>query len=142
MTLSCTPRPKNERKLPIVFHHNGLITVSARLIAPGSRLVDTGGEFLRCLQGSKGGAACLRPRRPCQPLPKPHKVEGRCSRQMLQMRLGESNVARVPEATPSNTLRVGALDTCPRGILVMKYFGGLSLPRGLQRLILLALLES
>src|SRR5262245_29815962 len=103
---------------------------------------DTGGEFLRCLQGSKGGAACLRPRRPCQPLPKPPKVEGRGRRQMLPMRLGESNVARVPETTPAHTLRVGALDACPRGILAMQYFGGLPLSRGLQRLVRLARLKS
>src|SRR6266567_1069177 len=32
----------NERELTIVFHQNGLSTVSARLIAPGSRLVGFG----------------------------------------------------------------------------------------------------
>ena len=32
--------PKSESKLAIVFHQNGLSTVSARLIAPGSRLVE------------------------------------------------------------------------------------------------------
>ena len=42
MALSCTQRPKNERKLAIVFHQNGLSTVPARLIAPGSRLVGFG----------------------------------------------------------------------------------------------------
>jgi len=46
--------------------------------AVGDTSVDTGGEFLRCLQGSKGGAACLRPRRPCEPLPQPHDVQGFC----------------------------------------------------------------
>ena len=34
--------PKTEGKLPIVLHQNGLSTVSARLIAPGSRLVGLG----------------------------------------------------------------------------------------------------
>jgi hypothetical protein len=53
--------------------------------AAGDMNVDTGGEFLRCLQGSKGGAACLRPRRSCQPLPKPHNVQGCGSHQMLQV---------------------------------------------------------
>ena len=38
---------------------------------------DTGGEFLRCLQCGKGGATCLRPWRPRQPLPQSHKVQGR-----------------------------------------------------------------
>ena len=37
--------PKNESKLAIIFHQNGITIVSARLIAPGSRLVDTGGEL-------------------------------------------------------------------------------------------------
>jgi hypothetical protein len=31
--------------LSIIFHQNGLNTVSARLIAPGDMSVDTGGEF-------------------------------------------------------------------------------------------------
>jgi hypothetical protein len=44
---------------------------------------DTGGEFLHCLQGSKGGAACLRLRRPRQPCPKPYHVESRCGCYML-----------------------------------------------------------
>jgi hypothetical protein len=61
---------------------------------------------------------------------------------MLQMRLGEPHIARVPEATPANTLCVGALDACPRGILTMKCFGYLPLPRSLQRFMLLVLLES
>ena len=61
---------------------------------------------------------------------------------MLQMGLGEPNIARLPEATPANPLRMGALDACPRGILTMKCFGCLPLPCSLQRLILLALLES
>jgi len=42
--------PKSERTLAIVFHQNGLSTVPARLIAPGSRLVGfgpTNGEKLR-----------------------------------------------------------------------------------------------
>jgi hypothetical protein len=103
---------------------------------------DTGGEFLRCLQGSKGGATCLRPRRPCQPLPKPYTVQGCGRRHMLQMGLGEPTRARLPEATPANTLRVGALDACPRGILTTTCFGCLPLPHSLQRLIRRALLES
>jgi hypothetical protein len=37
-----TQEPKSERELTIVFHQNGLNTVSARLIAPGSRLVGFG----------------------------------------------------------------------------------------------------
>jgi hypothetical protein len=37
--------PKSERKLVLVFHQNGRSTVSARLIAPDSRFVDTVGEL-------------------------------------------------------------------------------------------------
>jgi hypothetical protein len=111
-------------------------------VASGDTLVGTGGEFLRGLQGSKGRTACLRPRRPCQPFPKPHKVQGCGSRQMLHMGLGEPTIARLPEATPANTLRVGALDAGSRGVLTLEGFGGLPLPRRLQRLIRLALLES
>ena len=44
--LKCAQEPKSEREMVLVFHQNGLSTVPARLIAPGSRLVDTGGEFL------------------------------------------------------------------------------------------------
>jgi hypothetical protein len=40
--LSSPWKPKNERELPIVFHENGHTIVSARLIAPGSRLVGFG----------------------------------------------------------------------------------------------------
>src|SRR5215468_2295777 len=58
------------------------------------------------------------------------------------MGLGESDIARLSEATPADALRMGALDACPRGIVTMECFGCLPLPRSLQRLILLALLES
>jgi hypothetical protein len=58
----------------------------------------TGGEFLRYLQGGQGGATSLCPRSPRQPLPKPHKVQGRSRRQMLEMGLGEPDIARLPEA--------------------------------------------
>jgi len=34
--------PKSEREMVLVFHQNGRSTVSARLIAPGSRLVGFG----------------------------------------------------------------------------------------------------
>jgi hypothetical protein len=37
--------PKGEREKVRVFHQKGLRAVSARLSAPGRRLVDTGGEF-------------------------------------------------------------------------------------------------
>jgi hypothetical protein len=40
--LQCAQEPKNEREMALVFHQNGLSTVSARLIAPGSRLVGFG----------------------------------------------------------------------------------------------------
>jgi|SoiMetStandDraft_2_1073263.scaffolds.fasta_scaffold24512_2 hypothetical protein len=61
---------------------------------------------------------------------------------MLSMGLGESKIARLSEATPANPLRMGALDACPRGILTLECFGCLPVPRSLQRLIRLALLES
>src|SRR4029453_16028258 len=96
---------------------------------------DTGGEFLRCLQGRKGGAACLRPRRPCEPPPQPHDVQGGSRRQMLQMGSGEPSIACVPEATPADTLRVGALDACPWRILLRAGVGRLPLSGGLQRLV-------
>ena len=40
--LSSPWKPKNERELSTVFHQNGRRTVSAKLIAPGSRLVGFG----------------------------------------------------------------------------------------------------
>ena len=58
------------------------------------------------------------------------------------MSLGEPNLACVAEATPANTVRVGARDTCPWGIRAMPCFGCLSWPRSLPRLIRLALLAS
>src|SRR5215813_6961630 len=42
--LQCAQEPKNEREMVLVFHQNGRSTVSASLIAPGSRLVDSAGE--------------------------------------------------------------------------------------------------
>jgi hypothetical protein len=36
--LQCTQEPKNEREMVLVFHRNAYSLVSARLIAPGSRL--------------------------------------------------------------------------------------------------------
>jgi hypothetical protein len=40
--LQCAQEPQNAREMVLVFHQNGLSTVSARLIAPGSRLVGFG----------------------------------------------------------------------------------------------------
>ena len=40
--LQCAQEPKNEREMVLVFHQNGRSPVSARLIAPGSRLVGFG----------------------------------------------------------------------------------------------------
>jgi len=40
--------PKNEREMVLVFHQNGRSIVSARLIAPGSRLVGSGPKGWRC----------------------------------------------------------------------------------------------
>src|SRR5436305_15082967 len=57
------------------------------------------------------------------------------------MRLGEPDIARLPEATPADALRVGALDACPRRILTPERFGRLPLPCGLQSLVLLSRLE-
>jgi hypothetical protein len=39
-------RAENEREMVLVFHQNGLTTVSARLIAPGSRVVGFGPYWL------------------------------------------------------------------------------------------------
>src|SRR5262249_6827969 len=60
---------------------------------------------------------------------------------MLQMRLGEPNRARLPEATPADALSMSACDACSPGILLTKRFGCLPLPGGLQRLVLLTGLE-
>jgi hypothetical protein len=103
--------------------------------------IDTGGEFLCRLQGGKGGAARLRPWSPRQPLPKPHNVQGRSRRQMLEMGLGEPHIARLPEATPADALRMSTLDPCPRGILLAELFRRLPLTGLLQRLVRLTRLE-
>jgi len=59
--------PKSEREMVLVFHQNGRSTVSARLIAPGSRLVGFGpslwtwrrgaaiGRFLAALRQGRAG---------------------------------------------------------------------------------------
>ena len=53
----------NLRQRPKVMRTQGKFTA---LVRPEE---DTGGEFLRCLQSSKGEAACLRMRRPRQLFP-------------------------------------------------------------------------
>src|SRR5215211_2884247 len=57
------------------------------------------------------------------------------------MGLGEPNIARLPEATPTDALRVGTLDPCPRRILLAELFRRLPLTGLLQRLIRLTCLE-
>ena len=86
-------------------------------LAAGDTSVDTGGEFLCGLQGGKRGAARLRPWSPRQPRPKPHQVQGRSRRQMLEMGFSEPHIARLPQATPADALCVGTLDPCLRCIL-------------------------
>src|SRR2546428_13970977 len=81
-------------------------------------------------------------RGPRPPSPQPYQVAGRSSRQMLQIGLCEPDITRLPEATPADALRMGALDACPRGILLIECFGCLPLPCCLQGLILLPRLES
>jgi hypothetical protein len=102
---------------------------------------DTGGECLRGLQGGQGGAARFRPWCPRQPLPQSHNVQGRRCREMLAMGLGEPHLARLPEATPTDALRVGTLEPCPRRILLAELFRRRPLPGLLQRLIRLTCLE-
>ena len=92
--------------------------------------------------GQQRGAACLRPRRPCEPLPQPHDVQGGSRRQMLQMGSGEPSIACLPEAAPEDSLRVGALDPGPWRILLREGVGGLPLAGSLQRLVLLPGLEA
>jgi len=61
---------------------------------------------------------------------------------MLQMRLGQPNIPCLPEATPADALRMGALNAGPRRILLRELCGRLALARGVQRLIVLLRLES
>ena len=60
---------------------------------------------------------------------------------MLEMGLGEPHIARLPEATPADALRVGTLDPCSRRILPAELFRRLPLTGLLQRLVLLTRLE-
>src|ERR1044072_3941239 len=55
---------------------------------------------------------------------------------------GEPAIARLPEATPADTLRVGALDPGPWRLLLREGVGGLPLAGGVQRLVLLPGLEA
>jgi uncharacterized membrane protein YphA (DoxX/SURF4 family) len=57
------------------------------------------------------------------------------------MGLGEPHIARLPEATPTDALRVGTLDPCARRILLAELFRRLPFTGLLQRLILLTCLE-
>ena len=58
------------------------------------------------------------------------------------MRLGQPNIPCLSEPTPADALRMSPLDAGPRGILLSEFFGRLPVPRGLQRLLVLARLES
>src|SRR5215211_6664263 len=57
------------------------------------------------------------------------------------MGLGKPNIARLPQATPTDALRVGTLDPCPRRILLAELFRRLPFTGLLQRLIRLTCLE-
>src|ERR671910_627853 len=57
------------------------------------------------------------------------------------MGLGKPNIARLPQATPTDALRVGTLDPCPRRILLAELFRHLPLTGLLQRLVRLTCLE-
>src|SRR5262247_1149236 len=54
---------------------------------------------------------------------------------------GKPNITRLPEPTPAYPLRVGALNTGPRRILLRESLGCLTLSCGVQRLILFLRLE-
>src|SRR5262245_47408432 len=58
------------------------------------------------------------------------------------MRPGQPNIARLPETTSADALRVAALNAGPRRILLGKCFSRLALACGVQRFILLLRLES
>ena len=60
---------------------------------------------------------------------------------MLEMGRGKPNIARLPEATPPNALRVGPLDPCPRCLLLVELCRRLPLTGLLPRLIRLTCLE-
>src|SRR5215470_4464897 len=54
---------------------------------------------------------------------------------------GKPNITRLPGPTPAYALRVGALNTGPRRILLRESLGRLTLSCGVQRLILFLRLE-
>src|SRR5215210_3800881 len=58
------------------------------------------------------------------------------------MRLGEPNIARLPQPTPADALRVGAFDARPWGILLVERDGGLPFAEVLEGLILLTRLQT
>ena len=61
---------------------------------------------------------------------------------MLQMSLCLPHIARSPQATPADALRVGTLDPCPRGILLRADVGRLPGSCGVERLVQLPGVES
>jgi hypothetical protein len=77
-----SPMPALPLWLWMITLATGLVASVVTTIRPKPN-TDTGGEFLRCLQGRKGGAACLHLRRPRQPFPNPYYIESRSGCYML-----------------------------------------------------------
>src|SRR5689334_3724495 len=89
-------------------------------MALGDSAVDTGGEFTggsSCgLERGEARDACLRDGGAREPLRDPDQVDRGGGDDVLQVRLGQADVARAAQAAAADGLGVRALDAGARGV--------------------------
>src|SRR5689334_3789414 len=94
------------------------------------------------LQGSEARAPCCGSRGIGPPRADPRQIDGDGGDDVLQAGLGQADVAALPQAAPADRLTVGSLDAGPSGIVQAERRGALLFSCGLQRLVMLACLQS
>jgi hypothetical protein len=89
-----------------------------------------------CRECRKGGSSCGGPRSVLQPGRDAHHIERGGGEHVRQTRVGVTDVATLAYATPPDGLRRRALNPSPLGILRRELGSLLSLPCGLDRLVI------
>src|SRR4051794_29462751 len=94
------------------------------------------------VEGGEAGAAGRRLGSPRPPVAEPDEIDGDGGHDVLQVRLGEAEVAGMAQAAAADGLLVGGLDAGARRVARAELGRRLPVPGGVQSLVVLARLQA
>ena len=93
------------------------------------------------MQGSKARAPGFGSRGIGPPRADPRQIDSDSRDDVLQARLGQADVATLPQVAPADRLTMGSLDAGPSGIVQAERRGALPFAGGLQCLLIVLCLQ-